>query len=305
MRCYKCGREGSLKRGLCANCYKEILHNKYRKRKNKSPKISYILNNMERNEKILNKAELSTLMYTYIVILFAISVILFPKTILEFFINKEKIYFLVLTFNILLFFFAIYLTLYFSSRDIYLTDKKIIGKWGIFKIKKINIPLSNLISIDTFQYTGLEIDTKAKTYYFDFIGNSESFKFTTIMQIKNLIDSADNEKVLMSFSHSLQEKLDNYNFEEENPNMMHCKCCKKPISKDSITCVYCGQPVLENQRTADFFLKALCFVFPPVGIILFLLNIGPFPKFAKQCLLSSVSMLFVILVIYLSLLSIL
>ena len=259
MKCYKCGKEGPLKRGICVDFY--------------------------------------------IISLFGISTILFPKTLVEFFINNNKIYFLVLIFNIILFFLAIYLTLYFTSRDIYLTDKKIIGKWGLFKIKKINIPLNDVISIDT--YTGLEIDSKDKSYFFDFIGNSEKFKFSTIEQIQKLINSATNEKVLMTFSHSLKEKLNNYKLEEQNPNMILCKCCKKAISKDSISCVHCGQPVLENERNADIFIKILCFILPPIGIILFLLNIGPFPKFAKQCLLSSSLMLFIILIIYLSLLSIL
>lgn len=306
MKCYKCGKEGQLKRGLCADCYKEILRSKYKKRKKQpNAKMSYILNNIERNEKILNKAEVSTLMYLYIVSLFAISVILFPKTIIEFFINKQKIYFLIFSFNVILFFFAVYLTFYFLSRDIYLTDRKIIGKWGLFKVKKINIPLNNLLSIDTFQYTGLEIDTKSKTYFFDFVGNSEKFKLSTIIQIKNIINSTESETVLKSFSHSLKEKIDNYKFEITNPNMTYCKCCKKPISKDSITCVHCGHPIAENERTADLFIKALCFFVPPIGIILFLLNIGPYPKFAKQCFLSSISLLFIILIGYLSLLSIL
>ena len=305
MKCYKCGKEGPLKRGICVDCYKEILHNKYRKRKLKNSKTSYILSNLERNERILKKAEISAIIYFYIISLFGISTILFPKTLVEFFINNNKIYFLVLIFNIILFFLAIYLTLYFTSRDIYLTDKKIIGKWGLFKIKKINIPLNDVISIDTYPYTGLEIDSKDKSYFFDFIGNSEKFKFSTIEQIQKLINSATNEKVLMTFSHSLKEKLNNYKLEEQNPNMILCKCCKKAISKDSISCVHCGHPVLENERNADIFIKILCFILPPIGIILFLLNIGPFPKFAKQCLLSSSLMLFIILIIYLSLLSIL
>ena len=113
--------------------------------------------------------------------------------------------------------------------------------------------------------------------FFDFVGNANSFKMTTIMQIKKLISSTNNEKDLMSFAHSIQA----YNFESSNPNMIICKCCKEQISKDSITCVHCGQPVPENERKADIFMKILCFVLPPVGIIIFLLNIGPFPKFSK------------------------
>ncbi len=299
MKCSKCGKEGQLKHGLCSECYREVVQNKYRKRK-KHNNLSYILNNLDSNEKILNKAELSPIVYFYILFLFSISVILFPKTILEFFINKEKIYFLVLIFNILLFFFGIYLSFYFLSRDIYLTNKKIIGKWGLFRIKKLNIPLNNLTSVDTRLYFGLEISTKSKNYFFDFVKNSHNFKMTTIMQIQKLIDSADNEKDLLSFSHSLQDP----EFDSNDPNMIICKCCKKRISKDSITCVHCGQPIPENERSADIFMKILCFILPPIGIIEFLLNIGPFPKFAKQCLIFALLLPFVLLVIYLSLLSI-
>ena len=300
MKCSKCGKEAPLKRGLCSDCYKEVLQNKYRKRKKNFPKINYILKNLEKNEKILNKIDTSTIIYLYIVSLLAVSVILFPKTILEFFVNQQKIYFLVLMFNILLFFFAIYLSLYFMSRDIYLTDKRIIGKWGLFKIKKINIPLSSLTSIDSNPYSGLEIETRDKNYFFDFVGNDENFKITTIMQIKNLINSTDNEAELMSFSHSIQDD----EFDNLSSNMITCKCCKKQISKDSITCVYCGQPIPENERTADIFIKILCLLLPPIGIILFLLNIGPFPKFAKQCLGFSLILPFILIIVYLSLLSI-
>lgn len=304
MKCYKCGKEAPLRSGLCNDCYKEILQNKYKKRKkSNNTKNSYILNNLSRNEKILSKAETSRLIYFYILTLFGISIILFPKTIIEFFINGNNVYFSVLIFNILLFFFAIYLVLYFMSRDIYLTDKKIIGKWGLFKLKRINLPLNRIQSIDTDPYTGLEIDTKEKNYFFDFVGNCEKFKFSTINQIQKLIDSADSESVLMTFSHSLQEKLDNYELEQANPNMVKCKCCKELISKESTFCVHCGEPIFENERTADLFLKTLCFILPPFGIILFLLNIGPFPKLAKQCLLSSVISLAIILIGYLSLLS--
>lgn len=304
MRCYKCGKESSLKKGLCINCHKEILHNKYKKRRNNPSKINYILNNLDRKEKILEKAESSSLMYLYITILFGISLILFPKTIFEFFINNNKTYFLILISNILLFFFAIYLAFYFTSRDIFLTDKKIIGRWGLFKIKTINIPLNNLISIDTYQYKGLEIDNKEKNYFFDFVGNNETFKLATIFQIKKLINSTNSENVLMSFSHSLNEQINNYNLNELNPNMIYCKCCNKLISKKSINCIHCGQPVLENQRTADLFTRILCFICPPIGIILFLLNIAPYPKFAKQCFICSILSLFIILFIYLSIYSI-
>ena len=108
----------------------------------------------------------------------------------------------------------------------------------------------------------------------------------------------------MSFSHSLNEQINNYNLNELNPNMIYCKCCNKLISKNSINCIHCGQPVIENQRTADLFTKILCLICPPIGIILFLLNIAPYPKFAKQCFICSIFSLFIILFVYLSIYSI-
>lgn len=302
MKCYKCGKEAPLKNGLCNECYKEILQNKYRKRK-KRPKDNYVLNTIDRNEKILNKIEPSKISYLLIFSVFAISFILFPKTIIEFFFRNELSYFVVLVFNILFFFIGIYLLVYIVSRDIYLTNKRIIGKWGLFKTKKINVPLNSVQFIDTYTLDGLEMDTAKKSYFFDFVGNGRKFKFSTIEQIKRLIDSADSEKTLMTFSHSLQQKLDEYKLEESNPNMMQCSCCKELISRDSIYCVHCGKPVPENERSIDMFLSILCFILPPIGIILFLLNIGPYPKLAKQCLFSSVFSLFLILIGTLSLIS--
>ncbi|MBR1539813.1 MAG: hypothetical protein IJ629_01290 [Clostridia bacterium] len=304
MKCYKCGKEAPLKSGLCNDCYQEVLQNKYRKRK-KRLKDNFVLNNIDHTEKILNKVKPSKLSYFLIFSVFAISMILFPKTIIEFFIRSQSSYFLVLIFNILFFFVGVYLVVYLMSRDIYLTNKRIIGKWGLFKIKKINIPLSSVQFIDIYSLGGLEIDTAKKNYFFDFVGNGRKFKFSTIEQIKILIDSADSEKTLLKFSHSLQQKLEEYQLEESNPNMICCSCCKELISRDSIYCVHCGKPVPENERTIDMFLGILCFLIPPVGLILFLLNIGPYPKFAKQCLLSSVFSMFLILIGILSLISLL
>ena len=104
----------------------------------------------------------------------------------------------------------------------------------------------------------------------------------------------------MSFSHSLNEKFQEYKLEEEFPNMTYCKCCKQMISRESTFCVHCGQPIAENEREADFFLKLVCFLIPPFGIIIFLLNIGEHPRFSKQCILASILSIFLLLVIYIS-----
>ncbi len=301
MKCYKCGKEADLKRGLCIECYRELLTKKNIKQKKKSLNgVNYILSNLDRDEKIISRIKTSNLAYAFIIALLAIAVILFPRTILEFFFKNNKMYFLILVANILIFFLSIYLTLYFLNREICLTNKRIFGKWGLFKLKTLDISLNKVESIDTFQYKAVEIDIPDKIYVFDFVSNAENFKVSTITQIKILIDSTKDENILQTFSHSLNKKFEEYKLEEKYPNMIYCKCCKKRISKESTFCVHCGQPVAENEREADFFLKLICFLFPPFGIIIFLLNIGEYPKFSKQCLISSILSIFAVAVIYIS-----
>ncbi len=304
MKCYKCGTNTDLKNGLCTDCYKEILVKKNLKHK-KNNINNYILSKLNRDEKIITKTTTSNIVYTFVVTLLAISIILFPRTIIEFFFNHNNLYFITLLGNILIFFLAIYISIYFMSRELYLTNKRIIGKWGLFSLKTINIPLNIIESIDTYKIKALEIDIPKKIYLFDYISNADDFKLATINQIKYLINSTDNENELISFSHSLNEKLEEYKLEEEYPNMIQCKCCKKMISKESFLCVHCGQPIVENEREADFFLKLICFILPPFGTIIFLLNIGEHPKFAKQCLISSILSIFIIVLTYLSIISVL
>jgi hypothetical protein len=201
-------------------------------------------------------------------------------------------------FNILLFFYALYLLLYFNSREIYLTNKRILAKWGIFKVKTIKLPLNAINSIEAPNYISIEISTKKDTYFFDLVSNSEDYRLKTIEQIQNIITSATDEKTLEQFSHSgIYDSL--------NSKFILCSCCGKTISKESLYCVYCGQPVPENERKADLFVKILSLICPPIGLFLFLINIAAYPKFAKQCLTSALITVILALAIYLSILSIL
>lgn len=306
MKCYKCGKETDLKKGLCIDCYKEVLNKRYAKNKNKSKNDpNYIMNHLTKDEKIISKMQTSNIIYVCIIVLFAISVILFPKTILEFFWKKNNFYFPVLIANIVMCFIGIYSVLYFLSREIYLTNKRIIGKWGIFNIKFLDAPLNKIESIDTFKIKAVEIAVYGKSYIFDFVANSEKFRLSTINQVKIIIDSTTDEHVLMSFNHSLNEKLEEYRLKEEHPNMTYCRCCGEMISKESSFCVHCGQPLPENERESDWILKIFCFVLSPLGFLIFLLNVGEHPKLANQCLIASLLGLFVILTIYLSVASVL
>lgn len=304
MKCYKCGKEAPLKNGLCSDCYKELMEKKNVK-KQRAPlyRNNFIFSSLDTNEIIVNKIKTSNLIYLFLFLLLSSAAILFPKTITEFFVRDNKMYFTLLIFNIFIFFLGIYTIIYFTSREIYLTNKRIIAKWGIFSISTLNVKLNDIKSIDSVDLKGLEISTRDKTYNFDFVANSEQFRFDTIEQVKDLIHLTDSEKVLMSFSHSLNDKIKVYQLEKENPNMTICKCCKQEISKESIYCVHCGHPVEENERTIDLFTRILCFLLFPVGIILYLLNAGPYPKFAKQCLFMAAFSVFMILLTTLSYLS--
>ena len=173
------------------------------------------------------------------------------------------------------------------------------------KKERDEIILSKIESIDTFKIKALEICIFGNSYIFDFISNAESFKIDTINQIKHIIDSTNDEKVLLEFTHSLNEKLEEYKLNEEHPNMTYCKCCGETISKESKYCVHCGQPLPENERDADWILKTLCFLIPPLGLLIYLLNIGEHPKLSNQCLIFSIFGFFIIITIYLSVASIL
>lgn len=291
--------------------YKKKIKNKKRQyRKNwsvntKHYKSKYINAHLSQNEEIITKIKNSTLSFYFIIILFAIATILFPRTIIEFFFRENKTFFFALIANIIILFLGIYLVCYFISREIYLTNRRIFGKSGIFNVKKVNIPLNRIENIDIFGIRALEISTPNKIYTFDYISNAETFRISTIYQVQKLINEANDEQVLLSFSRSMNKKLEEYKLEERFPNMTCCKCCKQMISKESTYCVHCGQPLPENEREADFTLKLFCFLLPPLGILVFLIHIGSHQKMAKQCLEASLLSLFIIAVLYLSIANVL
>lgn len=304
MKCNKCGKKPVYKNGLCKECYKKASRKKSIKQKDLDDP-DYIIKHLDKDEKIIEKMQVSNIMYACIVFLFAISIVLFPKTLVEFFWLRNNFYFPILVATIAICFIGIYSAVYFFSRKIYLTSKRIIGKWGIFNVKIINAPLSKIESIDTFKIKAVEICIYGNSYVFDFIASPEKFKLDTIKQIKSIIDSTNDEKVLLSFSHSLNDKLEEYKLNEEYPNMTYCKCCGEMISKESKFCVHCGQPLHENEREADWILKILCFLIPPLGLLIYLLNIGEHPKLSNQSLMFSIFGLFVFITIYLSVASVL
>ena len=181
MKCFKCGKEIPSKNGICQECYQEIIENKYRKRK-VIPKNNFILNHLDKDEKIINRVKTNKASYYISFFIIMIAILLFRKTIFEFGIQHQKSYFLMLIFNVLLLFFGIYLIMDFMARDIYLTNKRIIGKWGLFHVQKINIPLESLQLIDTPFSSRLELNDSKRSYLFDFVGNAQKIKHLTIEQ---------------------------------------------------------------------------------------------------------------------------
>jgi len=181
MKCFKCGKEIPSKNGICQECYQEIIENKYRKRK-VIPKNNFILSHLDKDEKIINKVKTNKAFYYLSFFIITIAILLFRKTIFEFGIQHQKSYFLMLIFNVLLLFFGIYLIMDFMARDIYLTNKRIIGKWGLFHVQKINIPLESLNLITTPSAGKLEFSDSKKNYLFEFVGNAQKIKHLTIEQ---------------------------------------------------------------------------------------------------------------------------
>lgn len=235
----------------------------------KSYKYKYTIKKLSEDEKIISKLKTSNIIYICILALIAISIILLPRTILEIFWKSNRSYIPIMIINFAIFILAIYISMYFASRKVYLTDKRIFGKWGIFKVKVIDTPLNCIESIDIHEMKAIEIALSDKIIIFDFVSNPEDFRIATVTQISNLIDSIDNETTLNSFSRPLTSGI------EKNSNMIKCPCCGGMISKESIFCVHCGQPFKKRHQ------------------------------FLKQCLLILIISLIIIFSIYFSITSVL
>lgn len=235
----------------------------------KSYKYKYTIKNLSEDEKIISRLKTSNIVYLCILALIAISIILLPRTILEFFWKDNTSYLPILIINLAIFFLAIYVSMYFASRRIYLTDKRIFGKWGIFKIKFIDTPLNQIETIDVHEMKAIEIELSDGIIKFDYVANPEDFRLATVNQIRYLIDSIDNENTLNTFSKPSTPG------KEKHSNMIECKCCGGMISRESAFCVHCGQPYKKHHQ------------------------------FIKQCLLILTITLVIILSFYLSISSVL
>lgn len=86
-----------------------------------------------------------------------------------------------------------------SNIELALTDKKIIGKYGVVKIKKINMPIEYVTEVSVeqnwfekkFGYGTIIISTLSGNYNFDYIKSAYSFKSAVMEQL----DIAEEEKL--------------------------------------------------------------------------------------------------------------
>ena len=79
--------------------------------------------------------------------------------------------------------------------------------------------------------------------------------------------------------------------------LIKCKECGKEISSNATACPNCGYKHINNQEKASFGILVICFLVPIVGIILFAINISSKPKYAKQCIISSIISPIIVIVI--------
>ncbi len=79
--------------------------------------------------------------------------------------------------------------------------------------------------------------------------------------------------------------------------LIKCKECGKEISNTAISCPNCGAKNKNNNETASGRLKAICFLIPLIGIIIFAINISTKPKYAKECLIASLLPTIILIVI--------
>ncbi|MDE5616358.1 MAG: PH domain-containing protein [Clostridia bacterium] len=133
---------------------------------------NYVEENLNRNEKIVEKAKLNSLALIPI----WISGILFSWLL---FIPTIK---------------AIVATVRFKSTELAVTDKRVVGKIGVFKTKSLDAPLNKIQNASVartfwgrvFNYSTIKISTASESdgFYFGYIKNADAFKGMIMNQIE-------------------------------------------------------------------------------------------------------------------------
>lgn len=152
--------------------------------------MSYIERNLERDEKIILNAKVCLAEYIRI---FAVCITAYICNALliicisgYFGIYAGAVYFIP---PVILMYIGLF---NISNIELALTDKKIIGKYGVIKIKKINMPIENVTEISVeqnwfekkFGCGTIIISTLSGNYNFDYIKSADYFRSAVMEQIE-------------------------------------------------------------------------------------------------------------------------
>ena len=67
--------------------------------------------------------------------------------------------------------------------------------------------------------------------------------------------------------------------------LVKCSECGKEISSNAKTCPSCGAKNNKNDDNVQVGIKIICFLFPIIGVILYIVNVNEKPNYAKTCLI--------------------
>ncbi len=136
----------------------------------------YVENNLSRDEKIVKVAKLNRLFLlgAWIKGIFLCFLLLIPTIK------------------------AIIKTVQFHHIELGITNKRIIGKTGVFNTKTLDAPLDKIQNVGVketffgkmFNYGIIEIDTAAGSFLYDAVKNANSFKTAVLVQIDQAKEDA-------------------------------------------------------------------------------------------------------------------
>lgn len=151
--------------------------------------MSYIERNLEWDEKIILNAQVCLAEYIRIfavcITAYAVNILLITCILGYFGTDAGAGYFIP---PVILMYIGLF---NISNIKLALTDKKIIGKYGVVKIKKINMPIEYVTEVSVeqnwfekkFGYGTIIISTLSGNYNFDYIKSAYSFRNAVMEQI--------------------------------------------------------------------------------------------------------------------------
>ena len=141
----------------------------------------------------------------------------------------------------------------FKSAELCVTDKKVIGKTGVFNIKSLdafldridNISLSQSFFGRIFNYSTISISTHSGHYNFLFINQPLRFKHVTMDQMEIYEESKVRKQaeITMAISNGTFGQSNSYNMNNPSPvNSWSDSCpeCGAAFAKNAKFCKSCG-----------------------------------------------------------------